>query len=103
VYHGFLKEYGTYTIIDVPGASDTFPDGLNNSGIIQGQLNNTAGAAEGFVASSGGVFKIVNYPGAANTALVGINDRGDLSGSYWETFGINTAFIALRFARGPFE
>jgi hypothetical protein len=102
-YHGFLKEYGTYTTIDVPGAPFTFLDGLNSSGIIQGQIYDAAGAAEGFVATSGGVFTIVNYPGAANTALVGINDRGDLSGSYWETFGVNTAFIALRFDQGPFE
>ena len=96
MYHGFLKEYGTYTIIDVPGAVETFLDGLNNSGVIQGQIYNAAFAAEGFVATSGGLFTIVNYPNAPNTALVGINNRGDVSGAYWETFGVNTAFIALR-------
>jgi len=95
-YHGFLKEYGTYTTIDVPGASYTFLDGLNNSGIIQGQIYDAAGAAEGVVATSGGVFTIVNYPDAANTAVVSINDHGDVSGSYWETFGLNTAFVAIR-------
>jgi hypothetical protein len=98
VYHGFLKEYGTYTTIDVPGAPYTFLDGLNNGGVIQGQIYDAANAAEGFVATSGGLFTIVNYPSAANTALVGINDRGDVSGSYWETFGVNRAFIALRSA-----
>lgn len=95
-YHGFLREYGTYTTIDAPGASYTFLDGLNNSGIIQGQIYDAAGAAEGFVASSGGVFTIVNDTNATNTALVGINDHGDVCGSYWDTFGINTAFVALR-------
>jgi len=102
-YHGFLKEYGTYTIIDVPEAPYTFLDGLNNSGIIQGQIYDVAGAAEGFVATSGGVFTIVNYPDAANTALVGINDHGDVSGSYWETFGVNTAFVAIRSDRRLLE
>lgn len=97
VYHGFLKEYGTCTIINYPGATETFPDGLNNRGIMQGQIYDTAGAAEGFLATPGGRFAIVNYPGAENTALVGINDRGDVCGGYWEAiFGLNRAFVAFR-------
>jgi len=82
VYHGFLKQYGTYTTIDVPGAADTYPDGINNRGIIEGQIFDTAFAAEGFVEAAGGQFVIVNYPGSGATAIVGINDRGDLSGGY---------------------
>lgn len=96
VYHGFLKEYGTYTIIDVPGATNTYPDGLNDRGVIQGQIYDIAGAAEGFLATPGGHFAIVNYPGPKMTALVGINDRGDVCGGYWEVFGFNHAFVALR-------
>lgn len=96
VYHGFLKEYATYTQIDVPGAPYTFLDGLNNSGVVQGQIFDAAGVAEGFVATSGGTFTIVNDAGGTNTALVGINDRGDVCGSYWDTFGVNAAFVALR-------
>jgi hypothetical protein len=30
VCHGFLKQYGTYTTVDVRGAADTFFDGINN-------------------------------------------------------------------------
>jgi hypothetical protein len=96
VYHGFLKEYGTYTTIDFPGAPYTFLDGLNNSGVVQGQIYDAASAAEGFVATSGGLFAIVIYPGEQNTVLVGINDRGDVCGSYWQIFGLNTAIVALR-------
>lgn len=103
VYHGFIKEYGTYTTIDVPGATNTFLDGLNNRGVVQGQIYNAAGAAEGFVATSGGIFTIVNYPGPKMTALVGINERGDVCGGFWETFGANQAFVALRSERKPFE
>lgn len=99
VYHGFLKEYGTYTVIDVPGATSTFLDGLNNRGIIQGQICDAAGAAEGFTATPGGAFMIVNYPGPKMTALVGINDRGDVCGGYWEIFGADQAFVALRSER----
>jgi hypothetical protein len=45
VYHGFLKQYGTYTTIDVPGAAGTFLDGINNRGIIEGQIFSAAFAA----------------------------------------------------------
>jgi len=74
----------------------TFLDGINNSGVIQGQIYDAGFVAEGFTATSGGLFNIVNYPGPLMTAIVGINDRGDLCGSYWQTFGINTAFVAFR-------
>jgi len=82
VYHGFLKQYGTYTTIDVPGAADTFLDGINNRGVIEGQIYNASFVAEGFVEASGGRFETVNYPSSGATAIVGISDRGDLSGSY---------------------
>jgi probable HAF family extracellular repeat protein len=95
-YHGFLKEYGTYTTIDVPGALWTFLDGIDNGGAVQGQIYNATYTAEGFVATSGGIFTIVNYPGPMMTAVVGINDRGDLCGGYWKTFGVNTAFVAMK-------
>jgi len=96
VYHGLLKEHGTYTTVDFPGAADTFPDGINNRGTIQGEIIDTAGAADGFVASPGGVFTEVNYPGAAATAIVGINDRGDLCGSGGTAnFATTQAFVAF--------
>jgi probable HAF family extracellular repeat protein len=81
-YQGFIYEYGTYTIVNVPGAADTYPDGINDRGDIEGQIYNGAFVAEGFVATSGGIFRIVNYLGAGATAIVGINDRGDLCGGY---------------------
>ena len=96
VYHGFLKEYGTYATIDFPGAADSFLDGINDAGIIQGQIIDASGAADGFVASPGGVFTEVNYPGAAATAIVGINDRGDLCGAAGRAdFATAHAFIAI--------
>jgi probable HAF family extracellular repeat protein len=96
-YQGFIYEYGTYTIVTVPGAADTYLDGINNRGTIQGQIYDAALVAEGFVGSSGGRFTIVNYPGAGATAIVGINDRGDLCGSYGgaDFSGPVEAFIAI--------
>lgn len=99
LYQSFLKEYGTYTIVNFPQAVETFFDGMNNSGIVQGQIYATdSSPAEGFIATSGGVFTTVNNPDGANTALVGINDQGDVCGSYWNVFtgGIFQAFVAFR-------
>src|ERR1035438_261463 len=95
-YHGFIYEYGAYTIVNMPGAEDTYPDGINNRGIIQGQIFDAAGVAEGFVATSGGVFTAVNFPGPEMTAVVGINDRADLCGTYWASWsGPFKAFVAI--------
>jgi hypothetical protein len=97
MYHGFLKEYGTYTTIDVPGATETFPDGINNLGTIEGQWDNADYTAQGFLITSAGHFVNLDHPGPEMTAIVGINDRGDVCGGYWE--GPNPtnvkAFIAL--------
>jgi len=68
--------------VTVRGGVDTYPDGINNRGTIQGQIFNAAFVAEGFVETSGGMSTIVNYPGAGATTIVGINNRGDLSGCF---------------------
>jgi len=94
-YHGFIEEGGAYTTVDVPGAADTYPDGIDNEGVIQGQIFDAAFVAEGFVGTRGGPFAIVNYPGSVSTAIVGINDRGDLCGAYGAADGAEKAFIAI--------
>jgi len=95
-YHGFIKEYGTYTRVNVPKAPDTYPDGINNGGIIQGQIFDASFMAEGWVGTPSGVFTIANYPGAAATAIVGINDLGDLCGGYGPAPAVaQKAFIAF--------
>jgi hypothetical protein len=98
-YHGFLKEYGTYTIIDMPGAPDTYPDGINNEGVIQGQMFDATFIAHGFLGTPGGRFTTVDYPGPKQTAIVGINHRGDLCGAYWNGTMVAPPyypFVALR-------
>ena len=103
IYHGYIKEYGTYTTIDFPGASYTFPDGLSNTGVLQGQILTAAPtyAAEGFTGTSGGVFAVVDYPGPFMTSLVGINDQGDVCGEYWEDANPNVGFAFVAFRTGP--
>jgi probable HAF family extracellular repeat protein len=96
MYHGFIEQGGAYTTIDVPGATETYPDGINNKGTIQGQWDNADYTAQGFLITGEGQFFDVDYPGPEMTAIVGINDRGDLSGGYWAVSGGPvSAFIAI--------
>jgi uncharacterized membrane protein len=84
--HGFLLRQGSLTTLDFPGASDTVPFGINESGTIAGEWDLVAAdgtllAYHGFVWNRG-VFTQVDYPGSADTAVTGINARGDLVGVF---------------------
>jgi hypothetical protein len=96
VYHGFLKEYGGFTTIAVPSTVEAYPGGINTWGVLEGQVVNGSGVAQGFAATPGGSFTLVEYPGAAATAIVGINDGGDLCGAYGGAdFQPAAAFVAI--------
>jgi probable HAF family extracellular repeat protein len=88
--HGFLVIDGAVTILDVPGASDTFALGINDSGLVVGYwdlLNPDFSyqANLGFTWQDGAFIDTqINFPGAVGalpgSALFGVNSRGDLSG-----------------------
>jgi len=52
---------GTYTQIDVPGATTTVIQGINAAGDVVGSYNDSNGS-HGFLLSSG-VFTTIDYPG----------------------------------------
>lgn len=90
--HGFLLDGGELTILDFPGASDTYPYGINDSGVVVGtwdlldsQGNTIFG--HGFVWKDGQFSDIV-FPGSFDTTVRGINSRGDFVGQ-WDT-GVNS-------------
>jgi uncharacterized membrane protein len=82
--HGFLLKDGVLTMLDFPGASETFALGINDSGIVAGYWDlldadfNTL-AVHGFTWKDG-AFTQFDFPGAQATAFFGINARGDLVG-----------------------
>ena len=84
--HGFLVRDGQVTTLDVPGASETFALGINNSGTVAGywDLLDQDGnilALYGFTWKDGGFLDTqINFPGAGGTGIFGINARGNLSG-----------------------
>lgn len=84
--HGFVVIDGIVTILDVPGASETFALGINDSGLVVGywdllDADFNSLAIYGFTWKDGSFIDTqINYPGAAGSGLFGINARGDLSG-----------------------
>ncbi len=89
--HGFLMSGGTFTSLDVPGATSTFALGINNSGLIVGGYAVNGQVVHGFLLS-GGAFTTVDVPGAINTELDGINNSNHVAGTYANSAGVH-AFL----------
>jgi probable HAF family extracellular repeat protein len=71
----------SFTTIDVPGATGTAPEGINNAGQIVGFDGDTVGTQHGFLLS-GGIYTPIDVPGAlpGTTRAFGINDAGQIVG-----------------------
>src|SRR5262249_47353095 len=82
--HGFLLSNGAYTILDVPGATDTEAYGINNVGQIVGSYRNSTGT-HGFLLSNGAYATLdgpsISFP-ITYTVAYGINDFGQIVGLY---------------------
>lgn len=104
--HGFLIKDGALTILDVPGASETFALGINDSGLVVGywdllDANFNTLALYGFTWKDGAFIDTqINFPGAAGSGLFGVNARGDLSGTWVPDFfsGIEHGFVCPKSA-----
>lgn len=71
-----------YGVFAVPGASDTAPAGVNDSGVIAGSYVNSTGE-HGFIRSAdGSTYTTIDVPGATATIVFGINNLGDVVGDY---------------------
>jgi uncharacterized membrane protein len=104
--HGFVVTDGNVTILDVPGASETFALGINDSGLVAGYWD-LLDADFNYLAIYGFTWKDgifidtqISYPGAAGSAVFGINARGDLSGVWLPDFfsGIEHGFVCPKSA-----
>lgn len=88
---------GTYTTVEVPGASYTAVTGVNNRGTIVGYYGDDS-TEHGFI-ESGGELTTVDVPGTDHTRLTSINDAGTVTGSYLTDYG-NVTHGFLRDAKG---
>jgi hypothetical protein len=70
----------TFTQLDVPGAQQTFPSGINAGGKVVGWYIQ-GGVTRGFIFDQG-AFTTIVYPGAVFTRLRGVGPGGEMVGSY---------------------
>jgi uncharacterized membrane protein len=74
---------GTFTSIDVPGATFSAALDINSVGKIVGRyVSAVDGNTHGFLRSRHGEFTTIDFPGATFTAATGLNSRGDIVGQY---------------------
>lgn len=81
---------GTFTTINVPGATATRAVGINKSGEIAGSYLDSAGAVHGFT-DIGGTVTTIDVPGASGMGTfaygVGVSDKGQIVGLYFNGTG----------------
>ncbi len=65
-----LAESDTFTTIDFPGASATFPSGINPGGDIVGDYDDSAGVSHGFLLREDS-FTTFDFPGLASPLPTG--------------------------------
>lgn len=87
-----------FTQIDVPGATETVPVGINNHNEVIGSFTDQSGATHGFLRTADGVITSFDVPGSGGAGPSAINDNGDITGSFsYPLQGF------LRHADGKFE
>ena len=93
--HGFLRtSSGTFTTIDVPGATLTNADGINATGRIVGLFKGAGPGQHAFIRTSGGTFTTIDVPGARETHANGINAAGQIVGDFWDARGKIRGYVA---------
>lgn len=91
---GYSLAGGVYTTINVPGASLTRAVGINDSGQIVGDYQDSKGF-HGYLLDSNGTFTTLDVPGAASTHAYGINDNGLIVGQYTDSTGNTHGALAI--------
>src|SRR5687767_14580932 len=81
----------TFSPIDPPGSTFTFPFGINPQGDVVGNYG-AGGVTRGFLLSEGN-FTSIEIPGARATLAFGINPQGDIVGWYTNSGGVDHGFL----------
>lgn len=93
LFHGFVRSSdGGFTEFDDPsGPGQTYPTGINDSGVIVGSYGTGSGLS-GFV-DDRGKFTDLNYPGTTTTYLQAINNAGAIVGVSFDALGLPHGFL----------
>jgi uncharacterized membrane protein len=76
----FAQAVGNYVSFDVPNATLTRPNDVNNLGVIVGRFDDQ-NRTHGFMLADG-VFTSIDFPGSETTGAIGINDLGRVVGFF---------------------
>jgi C1A family cysteine protease/uncharacterized membrane protein len=79
----------SYVALNIPGATESWAYGINNSNKIAGAFQDTTGL-HGFVFDGLETFTTLNYPGALATRAVAVNNAGRIVGDYRIIIGSTT-------------
>jgi hypothetical protein len=104
-FHGFLwTPDGTFTTIDVPGATSTFAGAgnaafagpsINPEGAVTGFYIDASGETHGFVLATDDTFTTIDAPGGVNgtSFLCCITTAGAVSGTFTDASGVGHGFL----------
>lgn len=82
--------------IDVPGALDTSPGGINPAGEIAGSYVDLNFNSHGFLREPNGTFITIDVPGSSDTRGGPINPAGEIAGSYTDANFAEHGFLRKR-------
>jgi YVTN family beta-propeller protein len=90
--HGYLFSRGQFTVIDVPGATGTFPTMVIDSTRIVGTYIGSDGVFHGFLRQAGN-FTTIDVPNSTFTWITGLNPEGEIVGFYTGNDGNQHGFV----------
>jgi uncharacterized membrane protein len=78
---GFIDDHGAITLLNFPGAVQTFANGISNDGVVVGSWSDLQGYWHGYTYDNG-AYTNVSMPDGVSVYLEGINDSGLIVGEY---------------------
>jgi hypothetical protein len=97
VTRGYLRSgTGAFIRVDAPGAIDTVPFAINDSGLVAGYYDDVTN--HGFIRDLDGNYLVLDEPSAGGgsgqgTVPFAINAIGEVTGLYWDTSYVAHGFI----------
>lgn len=98
VIRGFLYQGGNFSEVHVPGAALTRAYGINDSGLIVGQYQNSDEISRPFLLSGGLYTELTlpNAPGGAVSAIAfSVSDNGSILGTYRDNANATKTWVRL--------
>jgi len=87
-----VQDLYTFETLDVPGAVESYPEGINDKGDVTGSYLDASLAFHGFVRQHG-VFRTLDVPGSLFTAAVSINNKGQVAGYFVDSGFASHGFL----------